>query len=60
MPSKDFFPQRSGLHPMVFASPEINQQYKGLLKIGYTSKAVQSAFNKSVGHPINPGGGGDD
>ena len=39
--SRDFFPQRSGSHPMVYAYSDSNPQYAGLLKVGYTEKDVE-------------------
>ncbi len=39
--SKEFFPQRSGSHPMVYAYSDSNPQYAGLLKVGYTEKDVE-------------------
>ena len=42
MASKDFFPQRPGSHPMVYAYAENNPQYTGLLKVGYTEKDVKT------------------
>ena len=32
-----FFPQRPDSHPMIYAYEDTNPQYKGLLKIGFTS-----------------------
>lgn len=33
----DFFPPRPTAHPMIYAYEDTNPQYKGLLKVGYTS-----------------------
>ena len=33
----EFFPQRPDSHPMIYAYEDTNPQYKGLLKVGYTS-----------------------
>ena len=33
----DFFPQRPDAHPMIYAYEDTNPQYRGLLKVGYTS-----------------------
>ena len=33
----DFFPQRPDSHPMIYAYEDTNPQYRGLLKVGYTS-----------------------
>ena len=35
-----FFPQRPDAHPMIYAYEDTNPQYKGLLKVGYTSVDV--------------------
>lgn len=40
MPNMDFFPQRPASHPMIYAYEDTNPQYKGLLKVGYTSVDV--------------------
>jgi len=39
--AKDFFPQRPGLVPKIYAYEDTNPQYEGLLKIGYTTKDVR-------------------
>ena len=36
----DFFPQRPDSHPMIYAYEDTNPQYKGLLKVGYTTIGV--------------------
>ena len=36
----DFFPQRPAVHPMIYAYRELNPDYAGLLKVGYTEKDV--------------------
>lgn len=36
----DFFPQRPALTPMIYAYEDLNPEYKGLLKIGYTEVDV--------------------
>lgn len=36
----DFFPQRPATHPMIYAYEDTNPQYKGLLKVGYTTVDV--------------------
>ena len=38
--SPDFFPQRPATHPMIYAYEDTNPQYKGLLKVGYTTVDV--------------------
>ena len=40
MPQMDFFPQRPAVHPMIYAYRELNPDYDGLLKVGYTEKDV--------------------
>jgi hypothetical protein len=40
--SKDFFPPRSKANPTIYAYEDTNPQYKGLLKIGYTTVNVKS------------------
>ena len=40
--SNDFFPQRTESKPTIYAYEDTNPQYKGLLKIGYTTVEVQS------------------
>lgn len=39
--SREFFPQRSESHPMIYAYEDLNPQYKSLLKVGYTEKDVE-------------------
>lgn len=36
----DFFPQRPAAHPMIYAYEDTNPQYRGLLKVGYTTVDV--------------------
>lgn len=40
MPQMDFFPQRPEVHPMIYAYRDLNPDYDGLLKVGYTEKNV--------------------
>ena len=40
MPQMDFFPQRPKVHPMIYAYRDLNPDYDGLLKVGYTEKDV--------------------
>lgn len=40
MPQMDFFPQRPEAHPMIYAYRDLNPDYDGLLKVGYTEKDV--------------------
>lgn len=35
-----FFPQRPATHPMIYAYEDTNPQYRGLLKVGYTTVNV--------------------
>ena len=39
--SKEFFPQRPDSKPTIYAYEDTNPQYRGLLKIGYTTVDVQ-------------------
>lgn len=39
--SKDFFPPRPASSPTIYAYEDTNPQYKGLLKVGYTTKNAQ-------------------
>ncbi|MCD6100342.1 MAG: GIY-YIG nuclease family protein [Candidatus Marinimicrobia bacterium] len=39
--SKDFFPPRPEVQPKIYAYEDTNPQYKGLLKVGYTTKDVR-------------------
>ena len=36
----EFFPQRPTTHPMIYAYEDTNPQYRGLLKVGYTTVDV--------------------
>jgi hypothetical protein len=60
MPSKDFFPQRSGSHPTVYAYSDNNPQYPGLLKASYAKISMNSAFIESVISSTKSNGGDDD
>lgn len=40
--SNEFFPQRPSSRPTVYAYEDTNPQYKGLLKVGYTTVDAQS------------------
>lgn len=40
MPEMTFFPQRPASRPMIYAYEDTNPQYKGLLKVGYTTVDV--------------------
>lgn len=37
----DFFPQRPAANPTIYAYEDTNPQYKGLLKVGFTTNSVQ-------------------
>ena len=39
--NNDFFPPRPETHPAIYAYEDTNPQYKGLLKIGYTTVDVR-------------------
>ena len=39
--SQEFFPERSFATPKIYAYEDTNPQYKGLLKIGYTTVSVK-------------------
>ena len=39
--NKEFFPPRPKLGPRIYAFEELNPQYKGLLKIGYTTRTAE-------------------
>lgn len=40
MSEQGFFPQRPDLHPMIYAYEDLNPEYQGLLKVGYTEVDV--------------------
>jgi len=40
--SKEFFPQRPEAKPAIYAYEDTNPQYKGLLKVGYTSVSAHA------------------
>jgi hypothetical protein len=40
--SKDFFPPRPEATPTIYAYEDTNPQYKGLLKVGYTTRDAQT------------------
>lgn len=42
----EFFPQRPEAHPMIYAYEDTNPQYKGLLKIGYTTIDVDKRVSQ--------------
>ena len=53
--SRDFFPQRSNSRPMIYAYEDTNPQYRGLLKIGYTTIDVEERVKQQYS-TIRPGG----
>jgi hypothetical protein len=48
--SNEFFPTRLKIEPKIYAYEDTNPQYKGLLKIGYTSRSVQERVTEQ--YPI--------
>jgi hypothetical protein len=42
----DFFPQRPATNPAIYAYEDTNPQYKGLLKVGFTTHRVQDRVAK--------------
>ncbi len=40
--SQDFFPSRPDIRPKIYAYKDTNPQYEGMLKIGFTSREVES------------------
>ncbi len=46
--SKDFFPPRPASCPTIYAYEDTNQQYAGLLKVGYTTVDAQSRIQRCV------------
>ena len=53
--SKDFFPQRPSVKPMIYAYEDDNPKYAGLLKIGYTTIDVEERVRQQY-QTIRPGG----
>ena len=53
--SKDFFPQRPDSRPMIYAYEDVNPQYAGLLKIGYTTIDVEARVKQQY-PTLRPGG----
>lgn len=37
----EFFPLRPDSHPMIYAYEDSNPEYKGLLKVGYTTRSIE-------------------
>lgn len=50
MKERKFFPKRPNLHPKVYAFKDNNPNYKGLLKIGYTTRDVEERVREE--YPI--------
>ena len=48
--SKEFFPPRPESRPTIYAYKDMNPQYEGLLKIGYTTVDAQSRVAHSIPH----------
>ena len=46
--SKDFFLDRTNINPRIYAYEDTNPQYKGLLKVGYTSIDVKKGLHSSI------------
>ena len=40
--SKEFFPQRPDSRPTIYAYVDTNPEYRGLIKVGYTTVDVQA------------------
>ena len=53
--SKEFFPQRPESKPMIYAYEDVNPQYAGLLKIGYTTINVEDRVKQQY-PTLRPGG----
>ena len=45
----DFFPQRPAVHPMIYAYRDVNPDYDGLLKIGYTERTEELMLAMNAG-----------
>jgi hypothetical protein len=48
--SDDFFPARSSARPTIYAYRDTNPQYKGLLKVGFTSVDAQERVRQQYLH----------
>ncbi|PKN76148.1 MAG: restriction endonuclease [Candidatus Cloacimonetes bacterium HGW-Cloacimonetes-2] len=44
--AKDFFPPRPGLKPLIYAYEDSNPQFKGLLKVGYTTRTAKERLEQ--------------
>ncbi len=44
--AKDFFPPRSGLKPIIYAYEDSNPQFKGLLKVGYSTRTAKERLEQ--------------
>lgn len=52
--SEAFFPQRPDVTPTIYAYEDTNPQYKGLLKVGYTTKNAEARVSQQY-PTIRPG-----
>ena len=54
--SKEFFPSRPDFNPRIYAYRDTNPQYKGLLRIGQTSRSVEKRVKEQypTARPGNP------
>ena len=50
----NFFPVRPQINPTIYAYKDDNPKYKGLLKVGYTTKTAQQRVEQqySISRPI--------
>ena len=53
--SKDFFPPRPEVEPKIYTYEELNPNYKGLLKVGYTTIDVEKRVEQQY-PTVRPGG----
>lgn len=53
--SKNFFPQKTNAKPMIYAYEDVNPQYSGCLKVGYTTVDVEQRVRQQY-PTIRPGG----
>jgi hypothetical protein len=54
--SEEFFPSRPNAHPVIYAYEDTHFEYKGLLKVGYTTKSAEErvAAQYPIKHPGKP------
>ena len=50
----EFFPERPKVNPRIYAYEDSNPQYKGLLKIGFTTRSVEQRVREQY-PTIRPG-----